>query len=98
MLDVGHGLAVVISQGDEAVVYDTGNRWQQSNAGERIIVPWLLRHGLKLQQVIISHRHLDHYGGLSGILSYWPATPSEQHCPAADIFAVFAEIAGSGSD
>lgn len=75
MLDVGHGLAVVISQGDEAVVYDTGNRWQQTNAGERIIVPWLLSHGLKLQQVIISHRHLDHYGGLNGILSYWPATP-----------------------
>ncbi len=75
MLDVGHGLAVVISQGDEAVVYDTGNRWQQSNAGERIIVPWLLRRGLKLQQVIISHRHLDHYGGLTGILSYWPLTP-----------------------
>ena len=75
MLDVGHGLAVVISQGDEAIVYDTGNRWQQSNAGERIIVPWLLRHGLKLQQVIISHRHLDHYGGLNGVLAYWPGTP-----------------------
>ena len=72
MLDVGHGLAVVISQQNEAVIYDTGNRWQHSDAGQRLIIPWLLHRQLDLKQVIISHRHLDHYGGLYSIQKRWP--------------------------
>ncbi|NQS86558.1 DNA internalization-related competence protein ComEC/Rec2 [Pantoea allii] len=72
MLDVGHGLSVVISQGREAVLYDTGPRWQNSDAGTRVIIPWMQRKGLKLQQVILSHKHLDHIGGLSAILQHWP--------------------------
>lgn len=72
MLDIGHGLSVVISQGREAVLYDTGPRWQNSDAGTRVILPWLQRKGLKLQQVILSHRHLDHTGGLSAIMQRWP--------------------------
>lgn len=75
MLDVGHGLAVVISQQHEAVIYDTGNRWQHSDAGQRLIIPWLLHRQLDLKQIIISHRHLDHYGGLSSIKQRWPGVP-----------------------
>ncbi|WP_210453622.1 DNA internalization-related competence protein ComEC/Rec2 [Pantoea ananatis] len=72
MLDVGHGLSVVISQGREAVLYDTGPRWQHSDAGTRVITPWLQHKGLVLQEVILSHRHLDHTGGLAAILQRWP--------------------------
>lgn len=72
MLDVGHGLSVVIRQGEEAVIYDTGNRWQTSDAGQRIIIPWLLQQGLRPQQVILSHRHLDHYGGWQSLKAMWP--------------------------
>lgn len=72
MLDVGHGLAVVISQGRQAVIYDTGNRWLEGDVGERILVPWLTSQHLEPQQVIISHRHLDHYGGLASLLKAWP--------------------------
>ncbi len=72
MLDVGHGLAVVISQQNEAIIYDTGNRWQHSDAGQRLIIPWLLHRQLALKKVIISHRHLDHYGGLHRIQQRWP--------------------------
>ncbi|WP_312241491.1 DNA internalization-related competence protein ComEC/Rec2 [Pantoea sp.] len=72
MLDVGHGLAVVISQGREAVVYDTGNRWAKGDAGERVIAPWLRRKGIRIREVMLSHNHLDHTGGLSSLKKIWP--------------------------
>lgn len=72
MLDVGHGLAVVISQGSEAVIYDTGNRWTKGDAGERIIAPWLQRKGMRIKEVILSHKHLDHTGGMNGLKQVWP--------------------------
>lgn len=73
MLDVGHGLAVVISQENEAVVYDTGNRWAKGDAGERIIAPWLRRKGMRIREVILSHKHLDHTGGLNALKQTWPS-------------------------
>jgi len=75
MLDIGHGLSLVISQGHEAVMYDTGPRWQNDNAGSRIIIPWLERRQLRLKQIILSHKHQDHTGGLAAITQRWPAVP-----------------------
>ncbi|MCU5775028.1 ComEC family protein [Erwiniaceae bacterium BAC15a-03b] len=87
MLDVGHGLAVVISREGKAVIYDTGNRWPGGDAGERIIAPWLRWQGIEPQQVIISHAHLDHIGGLASLQRAWPqltvrsALDKEGHLP-----------------
>lgn len=72
MLDVGHGLAVVISQGKYALLYDTGARWQTSSAAERIILPFLHRHNLNIEGIIISHEHDDHIGGLNIIRQNYP--------------------------
>ncbi|WP_241491503.1 DNA internalization-related competence protein ComEC/Rec2, partial [Winslowiella iniecta] len=72
MLDVGHGLAVVISRQGKAVIYDTGNRWPGGDAGERIIAPWLRWHGIEPQHIILSHIHLDHTGGTTSLLHAWP--------------------------
>lgn len=72
MLDVGHGLAVVISRQGKAVIYDTGNRWPGGDAGERIIAPWLRWQGIEPQQIILSHIHLDHTGGTASLLRAWP--------------------------
>lgn len=72
MLDVGHGLAVVISRQGKAVIYDTGNRWPGGDAGERIIAPWLRWQGIEPQQIILSHIHLDHSGGTDSLLRAWP--------------------------
>ena len=72
-LDIGHGLAVAITQGREVVLYDTGPAWQQGDAGERTILPWLNYTGRTLQGVILSHRHLDHRGGLNALLRAHPA-------------------------
>ncbi|WP_067702846.1 ComEC family protein [Erwinia sp. ErVv1] len=73
MLDVGHGLAVVISRGSQATLYDTGNRWESGDAALSQILPWLKWQGLTLEQVIISHQHLDHMGGLASIQRAFPA-------------------------
>jgi len=72
MLDVGHGLAVVISQQGKALLYDTGNRWQEGDAGERIIIPWLIGQQITPIAAIISHQHNDHAGGLPSIMKRWP--------------------------
>ncbi|QKJ86609.1 Competence protein ComEC [Paramixta manurensis] len=87
MLDVGHGLAMVISRQGHALVYDTGNRWARGDAGKNVIAPWLRWHGLQLDQVILSHGHLDHRGGLASLQAVYPdisvrsALGNEQHLP-----------------
>ncbi|MEZ3498091.1 DNA internalization-related competence protein ComEC/Rec2 [Pantoea sp. KPR_PJ] len=75
MLDVGQGLSVVIRQGKEAMLYDTGPRWEKGDAGTRHIIPWLSRKRLHLKGIILSHRHLDHSGGLSALVNRWPEVP-----------------------
>lgn len=75
MLDVGQGLSVVIRQGKEAMLYDTGPRWESGDAGTRHVIPWLSRKHLQLQTVVLSHRHLDHSGGLNAIKTRWPGVP-----------------------
>ncbi|WP_392562773.1 DNA internalization-related competence protein ComEC/Rec2 [Orbus sturtevantii] len=72
MLDVGHGLAIVIRSGNSAILYDTGAKWQNSSAAERIIVPFLKWHNLSVEGIIISHEHNDHIGGLDTIKKYYP--------------------------
>lgn len=75
MLDVGQGLSVVIRQGREAMLYDTGPAWENGDAGTRHVIPWLARKRLRLQMVVLSHRHLDHSGGLNAIKQRWPGVP-----------------------
>lgn len=72
MLDIGHGLAVVISARGEALVYDTGNRWPGGDAAQSQILPWLRWQGLEVKHIILSHNHLDHIGGLDTLHSAFP--------------------------
>ncbi|KFA59291.1 putative hydrolase of the metallo-beta-lactamase superfamily [Gilliamella apicola] len=72
MLDVGHGLAIVIHNGKSAVLYDTGANWQKSSAAERIIIPFLQQHDLNVIGIIISHQHNDHIGGLKELQRIYP--------------------------
>ncbi len=72
VLDVGHGLAIVIKQGREAIVYDTGIAWQESSIAEQVITPFLHYHGVrKIQSLILSHSDKDHAGGMASIIEYW---------------------------
>jgi competence protein ComEC len=73
MLDVGHGLAVVIEREGKALLYDTGNAWPGGDAARTVIIPWLKWRNLQPEQVIVSHEHLDHIGGLKSLQQQWPA-------------------------
>ncbi len=79
MLDVGQADAIVVqTPRGHALLVDAGGRLErgtQSNGsvaeavGERIVVPFLLRHGIHaLDAVIVSHPHGDHVGGVAPVL------------------------------
>ncbi|PIJ51322.1 DNA internalization-related competence protein ComEC/Rec2 [Erwinia sp. OLTSP20] len=84
MLDVGHGLALVISRGQRAVIYDTGKRWPGGDMGRSVIIPWMQWHHLRPDQIILSHGDLDHIGGLASLLAHWPQTAVRSHFGPAD--------------
>lgn len=72
MIDVGHGLAVLIERGGKAVIYDSGDAWEKTSAAERFILPYLRWRQILVEQIIISHSHQDHMGGLSVLQTTFP--------------------------
>lgn len=70
MLDVGHGLAVLIRRHGRAVLYDTGNAWEQGSIANAVIEPVLRRDGIiRLDGLILSHADSDHAGGVNDVLA-----------------------------
>ncbi|WP_099612175.1 DNA internalization-related competence protein ComEC/Rec2 [Vibrio fujianensis] len=68
VLDVGHGLAVLIERNNAFVLYDTGSSWQGGSYAQSLVAPLLLHRGATaLDGVIISHLDNDHAGGLNDI-------------------------------
>lgn len=72
MLDVGHGLAIVIERQGNAILYDTGGQWPGGDMALREIIPYLRWRGMTLDAVIISHSHQDHIGGLASLQQAYP--------------------------
>ncbi|MCO6524528.1 MAG: DNA internalization-related competence protein ComEC/Rec2 [Candidatus Schmidhempelia sp.] len=72
MLDIGHGLAIIIQQDQKAIIYDTGQRYEISSAAEKQIIPFLRFHNLTPELMIISHEHNDHSGGIEIIKAQYP--------------------------
>ncbi|GAB1438227.1 ComEC family protein [Providencia sp.] len=72
VLDIGHGLAVVIEQNNLALLYDTGNYWKGNSNAQRQIVPFLKYWGITPISIILSHNHLDHTGGIKELLRMYP--------------------------
>jgi len=74
VLDVGQGLSVVIQTARHAMVYDAGTRFSaQSDAGGRIVVPFLRAEGIhQLSGVVLSHDDMDHSGGIASVASHLP--------------------------
>jgi competence protein ComEC len=84
--DTGSGLALHfldVGQGDGAllrtprgqwVLIDAGPRGEHNDAGRRVLVPFLLSHGVReLAVAFVSHAHADHLGGVSAVLARFPA-------------------------
>lgn len=74
-LDVGQGDATVIrTPHGHAILVDAGPRFGGTDAGRSVVAPFLARAGIdRLDAVILSHAHLDHFGGVPAVLDRVPA-------------------------
>jgi len=74
LLDVGHGLSVVVRTASHALVYDTGPAWsREADAGSRIVLPFLRGEGVrKLDLLLVSHDDIDHSGGALSLMRALP--------------------------
>ncbi len=74
ILDVGQGLSVVVQTATHTLLYDAGPKYnEQSDAGSRIVVPFLRGEGIaKIDGFIVSHNDIDHSGGMSSVLALMP--------------------------
>jgi competence protein ComEC len=74
-LRVGQGDGAAIrTPGGHWVVIDAGPRFDGSDAGQRVVVPFLRRQGVRrLSAIVVSHVHADHLGGIPAVLERFPA-------------------------
>lgn len=71
--DVGQGQAVLVRTARHALLYDAGPRYHQdSDAGDRVLVPLLRALGERLDLLVLSHRDTDHTGGAAAVLAQHP--------------------------
>lgn len=93
VLDVGQGLSVLVTQGERALLYDTGNRFPSGfNMADGVILPLLARLGIsKLDYLIISHEDSDHSANRHYLASRlpvakrWGAWPHGMPCRAGQL-------------
>ena len=74
VLDIGQGLSVVVKTAKHTLLYDAGPKFnEQSDAGGRIVLPYLRGEGIKkLDGFIVSHNDIDHSGGAPSVLAQVP--------------------------
>jgi len=71
-LDVGHGLAVVVKQGSNTLLYDTGAAWDSGSIAQQVISPYLTKAGVShLDYLVLSHMDNDHSGGWQSLATRW---------------------------
>lgn len=85
MIDVGHGLATLISKNGKGILYDTGNRWEGGSAAEMNILPFIRWRNIEVEQIIISHGDEDHRGGLESISRAFPLATVRESSTSASL-------------
>ncbi len=82
VLDVGQGQAVHVQTATHDLMFDTGPRFgAQSDAGSRILVPYLRAAGVRrLDKLIVSHADMDHAGGADSLVAALPVAKDERRC------------------
>ena len=72
MLDVGQGDAILVRDGERAVLVDGGG-WDGADFGGRVLLPALLGEGVRrLDALVMTHPDRDHCGGLVDVAAYLP--------------------------
>ncbi|WP_447639654.1 DNA internalization-related competence protein ComEC/Rec2 [Pandoraea norimbergensis] len=76
MLDIGQGNAVLVETATRTLLFDTGPPLgSRADAGQYVVVPYLRAQGVaRLDGLVVSHAHDDHYGGARSVLKAYPAT------------------------
>ncbi len=74
VLDVGQGLAVVVSTQKHNLLYDTGPAYASGfNTGTAVVLPFLRSSGINALDLLVqSHGDNDHIGGLQGLIGEIP--------------------------
>jgi competence protein ComEC len=71
--DIGQGNAAILRTANHTLVYDAGPRYSiDSDAGHRVLVPLLRATNEKVDVVMLSHRDIDHSGGIKSVLDMHP--------------------------
>ena len=94
VLDVGHGLSVVVETASRVLVYDTGPRVGRLDAAALAVLPYLARRGHDtIDRVVLSHGDSDHVGGYRRLAESVAVTsmvangPVESHRPDSECAA-----------
>jgi competence protein ComEC len=69
LFDVGQGDAGVLRCGRTALVIDTGPHYGEVAPATWTVVDWLRRRNVERAEVLVTHGHLDHSGGLGALLA-----------------------------
>jgi competence protein ComEC len=74
VLDVGHGLAVLVETRSSRLLFDAGPTARSGfDSGEEIVLPALAASGRRgLDRLIVSHSDNDHAGGAAAVLAAFP--------------------------
>ena len=74
VLDVGHGLAVIVETASRRLLYDAGPSFPSGfDTGADVVVPALRARGRgTLDLLIVSHADNDHAGGAAAVLAAFP--------------------------
>lgn len=82
VLDVGQGQSVHVQTATHDLIFDTGPAFgTQSDAGSRILVPYLRASGVqRLDKLIVSHADNDHAGGAASLIAAVPVSVVERRC------------------
>ncbi len=72
-LPVGEGLSFLLTTQDFTLLFDTGNRFRQFDAGKNIINPTLRNLQIStIDYLILSKRNQQHIGGTQSVLTAYP--------------------------
>ncbi len=74
VLDVGHGLAVIVETQSHVLLYDAGPRYRSGfDSGSEIVLPALRAKGrTRLDTIVVSHADRDHSGGAAAVIGSFP--------------------------